>query len=69
MPDLSESPVDCLGIEPVQPAHARYEIAFGGFEQQMVMVAHQAIGKQTPPLLPYLPGQEIQEQASVNVAA
>jgi len=31
--------------------------------------AHQAIGKQAPLELLYFPGQEVQEQASVNVVA
>jgi hypothetical protein len=44
-------PVKRLAILPIEPAHTRHEIPLRGLNQQMIMIAHQAIGGTGPVLL------------------
>ena len=40
--------VEALGIDAVQLAHAGRQIAIGGFDYQMIGIAHQAVGVTQP---------------------
>jgi hypothetical protein len=44
-------PVKRLGIYAVQPAHATDQVGLWGFDQQVIMVVHQAVGVTEPTLL------------------
>src|SRR5882672_8860195 len=37
-----------LGVSPLQPFHSRDEISLGRLDQQMIMIAHQHAGMDTP---------------------
>ena len=40
--------IEALGVGPLKPAHTIYEIRFGGFQAQVIMVVHQHPGKHFP---------------------
>jgi len=40
--------VECLGVNPIQLSHASGEVAFGGFNQKVKVVIHEAIGMAEP---------------------
>jgi hypothetical protein len=42
------APVESLGVRPLQPFHARHQIGFRGFHQQMIVIAHQHLGVEAP---------------------
>ena len=62
------SPVKGLGVGSVEAAHAPDQVRLGGLEQQVKVVAHQAIGIEQPALLPDLFGQRPDKGQPVPVA-
>jgi hypothetical protein len=65
--DAAVAPVEALGIYAVQLAHAQRKVGIGGFEQQVVMVAHQAIGMADPAEAADDLTEHLQKQAAVFV--
>jgi hypothetical protein len=41
-------PVEALGVEPVEPTHAAGEVGFGGLEDEVIVVRHEAVGVAQP---------------------
>src|SRR5208337_4223324 len=67
MPAKLVADVESLGINPQQPFHSRHQIGLWRFEDQMKMVAHQAIGPDPPIRLGGDLAQSGQKQLTVLV--
>jgi hypothetical protein len=61
--DVPVPPVERLGVQPVQPVHAHREIWLGRLDEQVHVVAHQAVRK-APPALPL---DDLSQQPEVRV--
>ncbi len=48
VPDTAMAPVDELGIDAIELAHAGREIAFRGLDDEVVVIAHLAPGVNRP---------------------
>jgi len=59
MPHPVVAAVEGLGVCAVEAPHAGDQIALRGLDEQVIMVAHQAIGVTDPPLLRDLPTQQV----------
>ena len=51
-------------INSIESAHAVHQLALGGFDKQVVVVAHKAIAIEPPVLLVYLLCQKVKEGQS-----
>lgn len=60
-------PIEVLCLATVQSPHAATQIGFGCFEQQMVVIAHQAEGITAPVLLEDLLPEEGKKTVAVGV--
>ena len=66
MADAGVPAIDALGVDAVELPHARRQIARGGFDEQMVVVIHQAVGVTQPgETRDHLP-QGVQEEFAVG---
>ncbi len=68
MADVVMPTVRGLGIHAVQAPRAVTEVRLGGFQQEMVMVAHQAVGVASPLLLGNLACEQLEEAHPIAVA-
>ncbi len=59
--------INLLGVAPIQAAHPLAEVPFRGFDQQMVMIAHQTLGITPPLLLLHFLAEQRQESTTVSV--
>jgi len=59
--------VERLGVDLVQAPHSSDQIRLEGFEQQVVVVVHEATGIATPALLLDLFGEEVDEALAIPV--
>ncbi len=59
--------VEGLGVDTVQLAHPGGQIAFRSFDQQVVVVVHQAVGMAEPVEAPDNLTRELKEQLTVAV--
>ena len=60
-------PIEVLCVATVQSPHAATQIGFGCFEQQMVVIAHQAEGITAPVLLEDFLREEGKKAVAVGV--
>jgi len=60
-------PIEVLCVAPIQSPHATTQIGFGCFEQQMVVIAHQAEGITASVLLEDLLCEEGEKAVAVGV--
>ena len=59
--------VEGLGIDPIEPAHAAHQVRLRGFQQQVIVVVHQAEGIEHPALLGDFPGEQVDEGEAVCI--
>ena len=67
MPDALMTPIKALGIATIQAPHAATQVGFGRFDQQMVVISHQAIGITAPALLEDFVTEQLQELLPVDI--
>lgn len=67
MADTVMPPIEGLRIAAVQSPHAATQIGFGRIEQQVVVIAHQAVGITTPLLLEDFLPEEGEKAIAVGV--
>ena len=67
MPHPLMPAIDGLGIRAVELPHAAGEIGLRGFEQQMIVVIHQAVRMAAPPEAIDDMGQSLQKQGTVPI--
>ena len=60
-------PVETLGVDAVQLAHACREISFGCFDEEMVMGGHEAVSVAEPIEIGDHPAENMQKHASTRV--
>ena len=59
------SPIACLRVDAIQLPHARGQVTLRGFQQQVIMIAHETVAM-TPPVIPITQlAQQLQERAEV----
>ncbi len=59
--------VKSLCVCPIQPPHAVTEVGLGRFQQEMIVVVHQAVGVASPVLLGHLPCEQVDEAGAITV--
>ena len=67
MPDATMNSVELLGVETVQLAHSLPEILLWRLNEQMIMVAHHAIGMNEPVEATTHSFEHVQEQAAIFI--
>jgi hypothetical protein len=55
--------VEALGVDLIEPLHAACQVGLGGFDKQVVVIAHQAVGVESPALLGDLAAEQIEKLA------
>jgi hypothetical protein len=63
------TPVEALRIRGVQPSHASREIGLRRFDQEMIVIAHEAVRVKAPSLLPNLAREERKKALPIVVIA
>jgi hypothetical protein len=59
--------VETLGVRHVEALHPATEIGFRGLDEQVIVVAHQAIGVATPMVLFDLASEQVEKPHAVGV--
>jgi hypothetical protein len=63
------APVEALGVDLIEPLQAACQVRLGGFDEQMVVIAHQAVGVESPALLGDLAAEQIEKRCAVPIIA
>ena len=67
MANATMPPVKGLCIDTVQPQHAVTEVGLGRFQEEMIVIDHQAVGIASPVLLGHLPREQVDEAGAIAV--
>jgi hypothetical protein len=67
VPYAAMAAVEGLRVDPIQPAHAADKVGFGGLDQEVIMIAHQAVGVAAPALLMNFLCQSLEEGVAIGV--
>ena len=65
----SVAPVEALRVDLVEPLHAARQIGLGGFDEEVVVIAHQAVCVESPALLSDLAAEQIEKRCAVPIIA
>jgi hypothetical protein len=57
------------GVDLIEPLHAASQVRLGGIDEQVVVIAHQAVGAESPALLGDLAAKQIEKRGSVPIIA
>jgi hypothetical protein len=66
MADTMVAAIKMLRIHAIQSLHALHEISFRRFDEQMIMIVHQAIRVTSPLVLVDLPSQDAEKPSAVD---
>jgi len=67
MADTSMFPIEALGVNTIEMTHAPRQIRPGSFDEEMVVVGHQAVGMTMPLVTLDRFSKEIQKKVSVGI--
>jgi len=63
------APVEALRVDLIEPRHASCQIGLGGFNEELVVIGHQAVCVESPALLCDLAAEEIKKRCAVAIIA
>jgi hypothetical protein len=61
----SVATIEALRVDLIEPLHTARQVGLGGFDEQVVVIIHQAISVESPELLGDLAAEQIEERCAV----